>query len=296
MILPCVFPVPATAAGHEIAILRSSDLQAYTEALKGFKTAAPTSATYSEFDMRGELAQGTRLAKKIREAHFSLVVAVGLKASLIAKREIVDRPVLYMMVPDPLKHGLTADNMTGVLLEVPPNRQLKLLRTFLPHLKHVGMLYDVHTTRSKFQEASPQAAGLGFHVWGFPVETEKEVPQQLRALLSESEALWLIPDPTVLTNDSTQFILESALSKQIPVIGFSPELTRMGALFSMSIGYRDVGQETGRLAKRILSGEQSLPLEPIPVEQVTLTVNMKTARYLGIRIPRELEPLIDKTY
>ena len=57
---------------------------------------------------------------------------MGLKAALAAKVEIVDVPIVYMMILDPLKHQLTAGNMTGTLLEVPVDRQLKIMRTFLP--------------------------------------------------------------------------------------------------------------------------------------------------------------------
>jgi len=294
--LPCVFPISVEAAGPDIAILKSSDLSAYNDAVQGFKATAPGTATYVEYDLRGDLEQGKQLAGKIRHSNPSLVLAVGLKAALAAKMEIVDLPILYMMIVDPVKHHLTADNMTGVLLDISPDRQFKILRTFLPNLQHIGTLYDPSKTDATLHEAIPQAARHHFQLQGFPVRNEKEVPQQLRELLSASGALWLIPDSTVLTDDSVRFILESALTKQVPVIGFSSELTRLGALLSLSISYSEVGRETGRLAKRILNGEKLLPLKPIPVERVTLTVNLKTARYLGMTIPREAESLIDETY
>jgi putative ABC transport system substrate-binding protein len=114
-------------------------------------------------------------------------------------------------------------------------------------------------------------------------------------LLGEVEALWLIPDSTVLTNESVRFILESSLARQIPVIGYSPEFTRLGALLSVSVNYGEVGRETGLLAKRILDGERLLPLNPVPIERLKITVNLKTAKFLGIMIPKELMSLIDET-
>jgi len=288
--------LPLAAAGQEIAILRSSDLHAYTETIKGFKATAPGSATYVEYDLRGDIERGKQIARNLRDGHASLVVAVGLKAAQVAQSEITGLPVLYMMVVNPLHHNLTADNMTGILLEIPADRQFTILRTFLPNLRRIGVLYDPSTSDSRVQDAALQAATHQFQLRGFPVHSGKETPQQLRTLLSESDALWLIPDSTVLTNESIRFILESALSKDVPVIGFSPELTRMGALLSLSISYSEVGRETGRLAKRILNHDTRLPLKPVPVEHVRLTVNMKTARYLGITIPKELETLIDEAY
>ena len=294
--LSYIVPLPVEATGLEIAILKSSNLKPYNEAIQGFKATAPGSAVYVEYDLRGDLEQGKLLARKIRASESSLVVAVGLKAALAAKLELSDIPVLYMMILDPHKHGLTAPNMTGVLPAIPTERQFRILRTLFPTMHRIGMLYDPAKTADKFKEALPQAAAYGFQLQGFPVENEKEVSQQLRSLVASSEALWLTPDSTVLTDESVRFLLESALAKQIPVIGFSSEFTRLGALASLSVRHSEIGRETGLLAKRILDGEKPLPSKPISVQRVSISVNMKTARYLGIAIPNELNSLIDETY
>ncbi len=291
----CIFCVSESAA-MDIAILRSSDIAAYREAIAGLKATGPPAAIYTEYDAQGDLEVGKKLARKLRASNVSLVVAVGFKAALAAKVEIVDVPIVYMMVLDPLKHQLTAANMTGTLLEVPVERQLKIMRTFLPAIHRLGTLYDPAKTSSLVTDAMRQAIISDFQLNGLPVESEKDVPQQLRTLLSDVEALWLIPDSTVLTSESIRFILELALARQIPVIGFSPEFTRLGALLSMSVNYSDVGRETGLLAKRILDGERLLPLNPVPIERFKITVNLKTARFLGIAFAKELTNLIDDTY
>ena len=284
------------SSAMDIAILQSSDIAAYREAIAGLKATGPIGAIYTEYDAQGDLELGKKLASKLRASNASLVVAVGLKAALAAKVEIVDVPIVYMMILDPLKHQLTAANMTGTLLEVPVDRQLKIMRTFLPTLHQLGALYDPAKTSSRVKEAVQQATISDFQLKGLPVESDKDVPQQLRTLLSDVEALWLIPDSTVLTNESIRFILESALARQIPVIGFSPEFTRLGALLSMSVNYGDVGRETGLLARRILDGERLLPLNPVPSARLKITVNLKTARFLGMTFPKELTSLIDETY
>ena len=136
----------------------------------------------------------------------------------------MDVPVVYMMVLDPQKHNLNAPNMTGTLLEIPIERQMKLIRTFLPARHRLGTLYDPRKNGPKVKEAE-QNGNQSLDIQAFPVESEKEVPQQLRALLTSSDALWLMPDSTVLTNESIGFILETSLSRGVPVIGFSPELS-----------------------------------------------------------------------
>jgi len=291
----CTLCVSESAA-MDIAILQSSDIVAYRDAIAGFKATGPIGAIYAEYDAQGDLELGKKLARKLRASNASLVVAVGLKAALAAKAEIVDIPIVYMMILDPLKHQLTAANMAGTLLEVPVDRQLKIMRAFLPSLRQLGTLYDPTKTSSRVKNAVEQAASFNFQLKGLPVESDKDVPQQLRTLLSGVEALWLIPDSKVLTNESIGFILESALAHQIPVIGFSPEFTRLGALLSMSVNYGDVGRETGSLAKRILDGERPSPLNPVPNDRLKITVNLKTAKFLGITFSNELTSLIDETY
>ncbi len=291
----CTLCVPESSA-MDIAILQSSDIAAYREAIAGLKATGPIGATYTEYDAQGDLELGKKLARKLRASDASLVVAVGLKAALAAKVEIVDVPVVYMMVLDPLKHQLTAANMTGTLLEVPLERQMKIMRMFLPNLHRIGTLYDPAKTSSRMKDAVQQATISDFQLTGIPIESDKDVPQQLRALLADVEALWLMPDSTVLTNESVQFILESALARQIPVIGFSPEFTRLGALLSMSVNYGEIGRETGLLVKRILNGEKLLPHNPLPIELFKITLNLKTAKFLGMTFPKELTSLIDETY
>ena len=290
-----IFSMSETLA-MDIAILRSSDIAAYREAIAGLKATGPIGAIYTEYDVQGDLELGKKLARKLRASNASLVVAVGLKAALAAKVEIVDVPIVYMMILDPLKHQLTADNMTGTLLEVPVDRQLKIMRTFLPTLHQLGTLYDPSKNSSRVKDAIRQAPSTDFQLKGLPVESDKDVPEQLRTLLSDVEAFWLMPDSTVLTNESVRFILESALARQIPVIGFSPEFTRLGALLSMSVDYGEVGRETGLLAKRLLDGVRLLPLAPVPIERLKITVNLKTAKFLGITLPNGTTSLIDETY
>ena len=290
-----LYGTPASQAA-EIAILKSSSISAYDQAITGFKSTAPSGVSYPEYDMQGDLEQGRKLARKIRASEASLVVAVGLKAALAAKLEIVDIPIVYMMILDPSKHNLTASNMTGTLLEIPAERQFKILRAFLPDLRRLGMLSNPGGNSTKLKDTVAQAAAQSFQLQEFPVDSEKEVPQQLRSLLGATDALLLVPDSTVLTNDSIGFILETALARRVPVIGFSPEFTRLGALISLSVSYGEVGRETGMLAKRILDGDRKLPAKPIPIDRLKITVNLKTARFLGIEFPKDVNHLIDETY
>ncbi len=288
--------VPAPAAAAEIAILKSSNIKAYNDAVDGFKAAAPNGSTFREYDLDGSLDQGRKLARRIRASDAMLVLAVGLKAAMAAKLEIVDTPVIYVMVLDPSKHDLTAPNMTGILLEVPIGKQFSTIRSLLPGLKRIGVLYDPTKTSATIEEAHRQATAFGFDLVAAQVASEKDVPTSLRSLLPTVGALWLVPDSTVLTDESLRYILNTALDQRVPVLGFSPEFVRSGALLSISVDYGDIGRQAGGLARRILEGRVTLPLKAVPADRIKIALNLKTARFLGINIPKEIEARADELY
>src|SRR3989442_5223045 len=290
------FVAPNPAGAAEVAILKSADLAAYNQAVAGFKAAMPPSTTIIEYDMQGDVARGQKLARKIRDSEAMLLLAVGVKAAQIAKLEIADIPVIFCMVLDPAKHDLKAPNMTGIRLEIPIDRQLRTMRSALPSMKRIGVLYDPEKTGHLVEEARLLAKSIGLELVEIQVNTANELPQAIRARLSQVEALWLVPDSTVLTEDSLKFVLGTALDFNVPVIGFSSELVRSGALVGLSVNYEDVGRQAGLLAKKIASDQARPFATTFPPERLRLALNLKTARFLGIVIPPEVVDNADELY
>ena len=290
------FANPPQSVAAEVAILKSADLAAYNQAVAGFKAAMPPSTTFAEYDMQGDVARGQKLVKKIGASDVTLLFAVGVKAARVAKLEIVDLPIIFCMVLDPAKHDLKAPNMTGIRLEIPTDRQFNAMRSVLPSLKRIGVLYDPEKTGHLVDEARLLAKSMGLELVVKQVNTEKEVPPALRALLSQVEALWLVPDSTVLTEDSLKFVLGTALDLNVPVIGFSSELVRNGALVGLSVNYEDVGRQAGVLAKKILLDQYKPFSATFPPDRLRLALNLKTAKFLGLTIPPDEVKNADELY
>ena len=284
------------ASATDVVILKSSDIAAYNQAISGFKAALPNDVVLAEYDLQGDLEKGRKLTRKIRAADPALVFAVGLKAAKAAQLEIVDIPVVYAMVLDPAKYGLNAPNMTGVLMEIPMERQLIMIKSLLPRLKHVGTLYDPSKTATLIEDARRLLKSNGTELVPIPLNNERDVPGALRTLLPSIDALWLVPDSTVLTDESLRFILNTALEERVPVVGFSREFARSGALLCLSVNYGDIGRQAGQLTRKILDGHLSLPAKPLHPDRIEMSLNRKTAKFLDIEIPRDLEEKADELY
>ncbi len=288
--------LPDPLHAREIVILKSAEIAAYTQSVDAFKSAAPAGTTFVEYDLQGDLERGRKLAKQIRASDAAVVFAVGLKAALAAKLEITDIPIIFSMVLDMAKHDLTAPNMTGITMEVPVDRQFSTMRSVLPQLRRIGVLYDPAKTGALMDEARRQARALGLDLIARPVHSEKDVPGALRAVLPQVEALWLVPDTTVLTDEALRFILSAPLDHNVPVIGFSPEFVRSGALVGLSVHYGDVGRQAGLLAGKILRGQNSALVATLPPDRVRLALNLSTAAFLGLTIPPEVVSRADEVY
>ena len=108
--------------------------------------------------------------------------------------------------------------------------------------------------------------------------------------------LWLIPDSTVLTEDSLDFLLSTTLDAGIPVFGFSSGLVRSGVLAGLYINYSKVGKQVAGLAEELLKGESIPQGILLPPEQVSLAINRQIAQYLGIAVSPQLLADAEEVY
>ena len=89
--------------------------------------------------------------------------------------------------------------------------------------------------------------------------------------------------------------VEALADSNIPVIGFSSELVRSGALVGLSVNYEDVGRQAALLTRKILSAQIKAPIT-FPPEKLRLALNLKTAKFLGLQIPSDALNRADQLY
>ena len=52
----------------------------------------------------------------------------------------------------------------------------------------------------------------------------------------------------------------------------------------------------GQLTRKILDGQVSLPMKPLHPDRIEMSLNLKTAKFLEIEIPKDLENKADELY
>jgi putative tryptophan/tyrosine transport system substrate-binding protein len=280
-------PISAASAA-EIAILKSADVAYYNQAVQAFHETLPTKTTITEYNLAGNLTRGLEIATSLRAVPPALVLAVGLKAALATKLELVDTPVLFCLVLNPEMHGLPTPNMTGILMRVPPAAQLASIQNLAPHVRRIGLLYDPSQTRALVAESERAARKLGLQLVAVSVENPSDVPGALRRVLPTIDLFWLLQDQTIITEGSMEFIVQATLEAKVPMFGFSPTLVQQGALGALVINAKDIGRQAGDLATAILKGGSPSRHPPQDPAHAQLALNLNSAGYFGLGPSKEI--------
>jgi putative ABC transport system substrate-binding protein len=288
----------SVASAEEVAILKSADIRAYSEAITAFKSGLPPSfKILPEYDLQGDMTQGRKLARRIRASNVKVVLAVGLKAALAAKLEILDIPVIFCLVVDPEKYGLPTGNMVGLSLEIPFRQHLKPLQSLVPKVSRIGVLFNPQKSNGMQSQLLRDAKALGIRIVSEEVHTEQDVPQALNAIKNHIDALWLLPDSTVLTDNTLDFLMSTTLEAHIPVVGFSAALVRSGAVIGVYFHYADIGRQAAQLSQRLVGQTSPFLLGTIITpERVHQSINQKSARYLGFPLTSDVLRQFDEQF
>ncbi len=283
---------------EEVAILKSANIIAYSEAITAFTSALPSSFHVTgEYDLQGDMAKGRILSRRIRASNASVVLAVGLKAALAAKLEIQDIPVIFCLVLDPEKYGMPTANMVGLSLNVPFRQHLKSLHILAPKASRIGVLFDPQKTNEMHSQLLHDAKALGIKIVSEEVHQEQDVASALNALKGHIDALWLLPDSTVLTENTLDFLLSTTLEARIPVVGFSAGLVRSGAVVGAYSHYVDIGKQAAQLTQQLAGQTASSLLGTIiPPEHVHQSINQKSAKYLSLSLTPDVLRQFDEQF
>ena len=121
----------------------------------------------------------------------------------------------------------------------------------------------------------------------FAVNTLDELNVAFRTIPTQRpDALLVIPDAAI--QDLGMRIVILAQQHRIPVISTNSDITDMGGLISYGVSRRDAYRRSAYFVKKVLDGSKPADL---PVEQPTrilLSVNLKTAKSLGLTVPPSL--------
>jgi putative tryptophan/tyrosine transport system substrate-binding protein len=207
-------------------------------------------------------------------------------------------PIVMFGPADPLRNDLITSlaspegNVTGVAFfgDV-GGKRLELLKEIVPHLRRLALVASVYldfkVAQTSDEGVTIAASALGFTWQRFRAAVANDYDEIFARIAAEHfDAAVIQPDP--LTQQNAMRVIELALRHRIPTVGASPEGAKSGLLLGYGQTNRWIAVRVAEYVDKILRGAKPSDL---PVEQATkilLTINLKTAKALGLTVPPSL--------
>jgi putative tryptophan/tyrosine transport system substrate-binding protein len=239
------------------------------------------------------------LAAELVKRQVAVIVAIDSgPAALAAKAATSTLPICFALGADPIKLGLVASlsrpggNITGVtfLSAELTGKRLDLLREMAPLARIVAYMTDPEAPDSEpaTREMLATAGALGRKAIILEARNEHDIDVAFATLL-ERRADALVVGPHVLFERNAKEIVELAARHKIPAIYSGPRFVVLGGLMSYTADLVAAVRRIGSFyVAQILRGAKPADL---PVQQPTkfeLAINLKTAKTLGLTVPRTL--------
>jgi putative ABC transport system substrate-binding protein len=228
-----------------------------------------------------------------------VIVAPGSTASALAAKAATQTiPIVFMVGPDPVELGLVASlrrpggNLTGVgaLAVGVVAKRLQLLHELVPAAADIAFLRNPtnpYYSALETRELQAAAGVLGVRLLLLNASDPRDIEEAFANLVAQQAGAFLLgTDPFFIT--ARDRLVALANRHGIPAIYPFREDTAAGGLMSYGASNRDAFRLVGGYTGRILSGRKPADL---PVQQVTnieMSINLKTARVLGLTVPLPL--------
>ena len=244
------------------------------------------------------------LARELAQAKVDVFFAPATLMATGAWYADRSTPIVIATVLDPVqlefikslaRPGTRVTGVTTMNKELTGKRMQMLLQA-MPGIKRIGVLIDDamrDACKQEIEAMDDSARRLGVTLAYVHVRVLEDVDAGFRKLV-ESRVQAVMMTLTSTRHGLERETVQAALKYRLPVMSEDSIDVQLGALMSYGPDLADVYRRAGHYVGRILKGEK--PAE-MPIEEPSkfrLSVNLKTAKALGLTLPPGVMILADE--
>ncbi len=300
--------VPASAAGQPpqrlrrigfitLASLVDPRIEAFRKGLRELGYIDGKSIAIDWRSADGNAERLPALAQEIVRSKPAVIVAAQTQAISVMKRATSVIPIVFVATPDPVSSGFVnalsrpGGNLTGLSTSAADigSKQIEALKLALPRCSRVAFVANPTNNASVLVRKVVATAALAMKIQVASLDAQDlgEIERALaEATRSRADAVMFAVDGFFVQVRSQ--IAELALRHKLPTMFTQREHVEAGGMLSYGPSLSAQYHRAAYYVDRILRGARAADL---PVEQPSvfeLVVNLKTAKGLGITIPRSL--------
>jgi putative ABC transport system substrate-binding protein len=241
-------------------------------------------------------AQAQVLAKELVALQPDVIFAHSTPTVAALQRESRTIPIVFAGLADPIGSGFVASlprpggNITGVMQYEASvtGKWLAMLKEIAPSLVRAAFVanpktapfYDYYLRAGKALGPS-----LGIDVVLSPVENDAaDIERAIESFASAPNGgLVLMPDTATAVH--RDLIIALAARHRMPAVYFSRLFVAAGGLMSYGVDFVDLLRQAASYVDRILRGDKPADLPVQAATKFETTVNLKTAKALGLTVP-----------
>jgi|GEM_PF-3521253 len=217
----------------------------------------------------------------VREVRPQVVVAVG-EAAVAASAKVRDVPLVTMLSPC-ISHRKLPHNVCALNVVAEPGKYMELFGAM--RKRRVGVVYDPDKSGRYLRQAVQTARSYGVTLETMEVHSPQEVQSALEKLKGRVDALWVLPDSTVVSVVNMEAFTIFSMSNRVPVVSYLNQHLHNGAAASLVVDFFDIGRQAGELCLQLLrKGGVGAGGSVIPPRKATLHTNDGVIRKLGITL------------
>ena len=230
-----------------------------------------------------------------------VIFALGGDVAPLVRAATSTIPIVMAVSQDPVQTGLVASlarpggNITGVTFVSSDlaAKRLQFLHEMAPDLARVAVIWNPDHIDPEYRETQIAGKTLGIQIQSLEVRTTDDIDAAFQAAIS-ARAQALVPvSSRLMTANRARIIQFSSQRRLLLASGWGP-WAREGALFSYGPDLDVITRRAAVYVDKILRGARP---DELPVEQPTtfqLMINGKTAKALGLTVPRSLLSIADE--
>jgi putative ABC transport system substrate-binding protein len=245
----------------------------------------------------GEQSRLPALAAELIGLGPDVIAPVTTPATRAAMRATSTIPIVFFAAGDPLGSGLVKNlsrpggNATGqsIMSEETSAKWMELLAEVVPGARRFAFLGQASNTgiAAVFARMREAAASRAYSVRLLEATAPQEVDRAFAQMVEEKTDAFMVASAPVVLRQRKR-IIEAALQHRLPGLYARTEYVVAGGLLSYSVDRVALVRRTADQVHLVLQGANP---GSVPVEQPTtfvLTVNLKTARAMGLEIPQSI--------
>jgi putative tryptophan/tyrosine transport system substrate-binding protein len=270
-------------------------LSALTEGLRDLGFVEGRNIAFERRYAGGRLERLPELAAELVRLRVDVIVTGSNQHVAAVQRATATIPIVFVATSDPVAAGFVASlarpggNITGLTAVASGetlNKNLALLKEVVPKLSHVGLL-GLPIAQDSFAGLEAAARKLNVALEVVDIRSPDDFEGAFATMVGKRVGAVIVGGGP-LPYQRRQQIADWALKHRLPAIQILKEYAHAGLLMTYGPNLPDLYRRAASHVAKILGGPKPGDL---PVEQPTkfeLVINLKTAKAIGVTIPKDV--------